>query len=731
MSCSTAIPMADQTLSKEHQALLHFIEEGSHVSDKNNSRLKSETLGQGLETGDGSEGTKSETKSSCYGEPSTATSMLGNDKEVSVNKDKDVTAKDNEADTMEDIWSETVSCNLYGRNSNGIASASLPYTSPIDNKEIDHTLLEENGNEKGMEVPNTESSKTEVKNNLEDFVNGQHVTDGALFSIDASVKENGIEHVDLLSLSGKSLTNESETSSGPLFRTPLERRGSKKPWSDFEERPEREMKTLRPQRNRVPQYGQDEGDDICCLTPEESLEVVKSKETHKTYSRKDKDANVKGKQFKQKVTQWLQNVPEVISNNYKVNKAAARKTKENAECSKKALQLQMQEQMMGQKMRSLAEQVAEKNQDLEFNFEDFDEINCGDGEEATKAGTLEEETVDNNSSVHSEGSKTNAASASDNTGTLTKAEIFDSDMHAQGIEGKTKTVTDSDTADVRNKEKDTGDNSEIETLHNMQVPKHRKRIFKSRSGDSDKFLQKGENGGNKETAADVEKKEMLLLNNKTVDEENVTDVSDPYEFKSSQPTPRKTSKTNVGSKKTKRKASSGNKFQKEKRKRATESNFIEDTGNMRENDSVPLKTILCNKTKSETEADRLAVKVNEAEHYDLLTCTQDVLDTMKTDSRKKVSFAEPVITDFIEAEHIDLIGYRKAKEKFNNSIDDLTDNGFVVKKSAKVEIAEGGEEVKKSRKTLKNRRTSRETEEDTACTNDKKEECGKIIISLT
>lgn len=706
--------------------MLHFIEEGSHVSDKNNSRLKSETLGQGLEIGDGGEGTKSETKSSCYGEPSTATSVLGNHKEVSITKDKDITAKDKEVDTMEDISSETVSCNLYGRNSNGIASAGLPYTSAIDNKEIDHSLLEENGNVvKGMEVPKIESSKI-GDNDLEDFVNGQHVTDEIVFSIDASVNENGSEHVDLPGLSGNSLTNESETFSGPLFRTPLERRGSKKPEYDFEERLEREVKTLRPQRNTVPQYGQDEDDDICCLTLEENLKVVKSKESPKTYSRKDKEANVKGKQLKQKVTQWLQNVPEVISNNYKVNKVAARNTKEDAKCSKKVLQLQMQEQMMGQKMRHLAEQVAEKNRGLEFNFEDFDEMNCGDGDEATKARILEEETIENKSSVHTVGSKT-----SDKTGTLTKAEISDSDMHAQGIEGKTKTVTDSDTEDGRNKEKDTGDNGEIEKLHNMQVPKHRKRIFKSRSGDSDRLLRKGENGGNKETAADVEKKEMLLLNDKTVDEENVTNVSDPYEFKSSQPTPRKTSKTNVRSKKTKRKASSGNKFQKEKRKRAMESNFIEDVGNMRENDSVPLKTILSNQIKSETEADRLATIVNEAERYDLLTCTQDVLDTMKTDSGKKVSFAEPVITDFIEAGHIDLIGYRKAKEKFNNSVNDLTENGLGVKESAKLEIAGRGEEVKKNRKTLKNRRKSRETEEDTACTNGKKEECGKIMMCLT
>ena len=501
----------------------------------------------------------------------------------------------------------------------------------------------------------------------------------------------------------------------PLFKTPITvttigklcSRGKK-------ESTECKGRALRSRNKKVVPVNVEIINDTDCieqLTPDSvsgtvSFEADKDKPVIKTYGKRsnypqDKEAN-------KKVSEWLKSV-QLNTNDNKVthndNLNGSR-----LQNSKRGLKLKMDEEKMGQKLKHLAQNL---HTDTHGNEQCFgflgDEINSNvldtkhtdEMEHNNDAGNDEELEANNEvknleSTVNSQAlinntleNQTNIAEQREET---PENRTLLSEETSQDIETETETLHSSKTKDDNSRQNcpvplytdkiDFGENN---------ILLNKKPIFKSRTS-------------NWKHISGVENK--LVLGN-----DNAS--SDPYEFRSSPNTP----------KKDKRKKGKLSKVAKSKNnKHVLNIDILEKKHGMRKttglksgakgdtvknkSDVSAVKTSLDNNLScTQEELKKLSSKIDQAEDHDLLTCTQEAVDSIeehasdlmidkkdkdgvmgssvprstclartetnkskaKSSQQKRVRFKNPVISDFIHSGKIDILGYRKAKETIKNT----------------------------------------------------------------
>lgn len=448
---------------------------------------------------------------------------------------------------------------------------------------------------------------------------------------------------EVLVLSGNSAANESEISSGPLFRTPLEPKQSRDRRCEIIMEVRNSSRSLRSKTNKSGEPDAEFNDISTDLTPESTVTFGKSKQMQKTYSKKDRGvkkekrkADEKDKKTKEKVSEWLEHLPDKACSgegDFMDNV----KSKKAKEFSKTSLRILEDEKKMGNKIKHLAEQIGDKNKDLIFNLEDFNDRVEGPCNK-TELHKSEESSVEEN-----EMEKTKSKSQSYNQCFVEEMEIEDLNPEISS------------------------NNVVQEVCKEATIPVQRKRIFKTKSKVQPK-PDLHEEESIKENP-DVKGVNKTLVYNKALEDTSALNNSDPYEFKSSQPTPVKTSKLRSKQQR-KRKTSTALKIEstagkKDQKKRHLE--VIIPCSKAWNKDSAPKKAILkqkFSKALEEKEVDVLAEKINEAENYDLIASTQEAGDRIERDSSKKVRFSEPIISDFVEPGRINIKGYRDAKKQF-------------------------------------------------------------------
>lgn len=524
-----------------------------------------------------------------------------------------------------------------------------------------------------------------------------HTSDGMKYL--ATMTNCTVIDADGAVLSGTSLGKVSDVSSGPLFKTPVDIcRQHKKVELDISENAQELKRVLRSRGKKV-NYDEVDGDadanSVLTLTPDL---LVKETVDGKTYSRKDQDSYKKEKTASRKVTEWLQNIA-TISDSDKVN--IENDNKSTNDCvkaldkdqqkrlNKKNLKVQQEEEAMGKKIKNLAKQVQGNAKSLLFEFDDFEGANDelqGETEEETNMGVEVQEHLNVD---HYLEQKPEYIDALKEVIQLPCDTIVENPNMCDGVE-------------VRNNAKEPVNISNVENTENetniMVKPVFRKRIFKSRMNSRNPTS----NGSIAEHATsenlnivmlEIEKiKDVNTLYGKEIvsveSQESDLPCSDPYEFKSSQNTPKRLGKTKRKRKKKNGKLTTKGKGQCKSQNipvsKAIKRNNIEKKWNK---DLVPEKTILKSRHTFE-EIDKMAASLQQAEDYDLLTCTQDAAESIakqqketvtmstdqtgtlfervqKLDSHKKVRFTEPVISDFMQIGKIDIISYREAKEQFS------------------------------------------------------------------
>jgi hypothetical protein len=486
---------------------------------------------------------------------------------------------------------------------------------------------------------------------------------------------------DVHILSGTSVAKESESSSGPLFRTPIDPKGLKHSHqrNSLADQSQVRKKSLRSKDN-TNKHLEANDHDSCLKMTQEDL-TVKVKDNSRTYCKKDKDLFVKEKKATRKVAEWLKNIPPITdSENVECDEVIRmNEPKEKIQpkrISKKDVKVREEEEAMGNKIKHLAKQVQDNGKGLLFEIDDFET------EPEMKPATDSKIISDKeNASISLESEKSN----------------LDNKNYEEMSDVKVQ-----------------------EVKHVITEPVRRKRIFKSRTNqsdvssesDSDKALIRNNNQNVTVMKTITEEKNTSnVLDNEIVEirsQDSELPSSDPYEFKSSQNTPMKV---------TKKKGKSKNNKQSKALKSKQVSTKVEDGITKKsfekvwDKDLMPEKTIL--KTAKQEEIDKLNARLMQAEDYDLLTCTQEAADSIAnqnsihktaaedrknvnsdTNGQKKVRFTEPVISDFIQTGKINIIGYRNAKKE----LDEVKN-----KKNIKKEEVEAVKGVKTERKREKDK----------------------------
>ncbi|WAQ93496.1 BRCA1-like protein [Mya arenaria] len=563
------------------------------------------------------------------------------------------------------------------------------------NVNIDHV------NETGYDT-----SHSRVKGNVELEVNEQ-VLDERASCDNISNKSNDIMENNI------QFSNETSSSSGPLFSTPLDVKSCRKSRA-VEKEPLEVEKTRRSLRNK--NVTDDMETESKCLTPEFVDHLEQQRDVHKTYSRRDIEVHKKEKKVTKKVSEWLKNVTNVSDALVNKTKAEHRLEEVNKvragscpndefakgrgkKLSKKVLKVKAEEELMGAKLKHLAKQVQDGNQGLLFEFDDFEEnagIKCDANHARNGLGEKDQDIV--------------APYESEETAAAAGVQINDVDVDIKGNVEDAANDENTDVEDVVDmnvkddiviQEVDEGEQDsncvKPSTKHESKLPKrepeitekadinnalpaNKKRIFKTRIPLDNKTVET--HTGMCDDAKESKRGDLLINVGKSQNENLVTEYSDPYEFRSSQPTPKK-----ILSKKSKTKKA---------RKKTTADklkNPVIETGKLKNKDSgpnkiwnkelVPKKTILKN---TENEIEHISSELSRAEDYDLLTSTQEVVAKMEQEKResercensleivkvegmkKKVRFMEPRMSDFNHNGHIDVIGFRKAKQAFEKEV---------------------------------------------------------------
>ena len=403
----------------------------------------------------------------------------------------------------------------------------------------------------------------------------------------------------------------------------------------------------------------------------------------KTYSKRgsvkqDKEAN-------KKVKDWLKSVEVEKERKDMQNVVGSKITRKKQNLTKKDLKVKAKEEKMGLKMKHLAEHItSDKTEETNdcFGFDD----NAEDKESTAMQEDKDERHTDD--IFHKDIDMT-----IDQETPKGKVELLEKDDNLDYISDNQEHVHETEkTSSATISPESCMNKSAKPTLLN------KKHIFKAKSTNKDNVVR---------TSFIVDSK----IENEVNEVKNATNMcdgaenrlsadqglpdSDPYEFKSSGNTPRKPGKkkgktSKAGAKKKTSKLSQkmvgSAKSKSSKGKQNTKSNMI----------CIEDKPISC----TQEEIKKISSKLNQAEDYNLLTCTQDAVDSLekngidlnnenyvaypidtqimdikeqngemksKASHQKKVRFKEPVLSDFRHDGKIDILGYRKAKEKMNKS----------------------------------------------------------------
>ena len=545
--------------------------------------------------------------------------------------------------------------------------------------------------------------------------------------------------------------------SGPLFQTPLVSKANKlgNRQADRSEVPKSTARELRSRQKQVKPADETKIELDCTeqLTPDTMSEKVNPFELTqgdhdeiKTYSKKG--LSKQDKQANKKVMEWLEAVTA------KDKRKAVRNARssvngmlkeETFKKSKKGLKLKADEEKMGQKLKHLAEHVDVNISDSCFGFDDTDREIENTGarpfEITDEKSTVTKNVLDNKNHTENMELKETVSCLLREEVQITESDGFcPEEVNKNGI----CIIKDSENRAASDNYVDSVAKTDEKKYHSVESFKedvknsgllNKKRIFKAR------LL-------NKENVSDIQKETAIVVpksvspeskyidmvvkdssktvalcpgvENKTMSEQSLPN-SDPYEFKSSQNTPkkvrkRKRQKANLG--KAKKNSSQAKdsmksakpvKINKTSSKNAHEkSKSVEAQLGMQQKSFLDDTPISC----TQEEIKKMSNKINQAEDYDLLTCTQEAVDSiedndilrkvddldgdmnairkfnseiieidadseerkLKSSQLKRVRFREPVISDFIQPGKIDILGYRKAKENAKKVIENKHDS---------------------------------------------------------
>ena len=520
----------------------------------------------------------------------------------------------------------------------------------------------------------------------------------------------------------------------PLFKTPITVTTMSKLCSrGKKESTECKGRALRSRNKKAVHVNVEISNDTDCieqLTPDSvsgtvSFEDDKSKPVIKTYGKRssypqDKEAN-------KKVSEWLKSVhlnandDNKATNNDKLNGSRLQN-------SKRGLKLRMDEEKMGQKLKHLAQNLHTDTHGNEqcFGFID-DEINSNvldtkhtDAMEHNN-DVGKDEKLEANNEVENLESTVNSQALINNT---FQNQIYIAEQTKETPENKTL-LSEETPQDIETETLSSSKTKDDNSRQNCPVPVYtdkidfgennillnKKPIFKSRTS-------------NWKHISGVENK--LVLGN-----DNAS--SDPYEFRSSPNTP----------KKDKRKKGKLSKVAKSKNnKQVLNIDILEKRHGMRKTaglksgakgatlqkkSEMPAeRTSLDNNLScTQEEVQKLSNKIDQAEDHDLLTCTQEAVDSIKehtsdlmigkndkdgvvgssvsrptclarmetnetktkSSQQKRVRFKDPVISDFIHSGKIDILGYRKAKETIKNTKENTVTDEAKIQDSEEMVLA--------------------------------------------
>ena len=445
----------------------------------------------------------------------------------------------------------------------------------------------------------------------------------------------------------------------------------------------------------------------------------------KTYSKRglikqDKEAN-------KKVKEWLKSVEVTDERKEMQNNAGAEIRRKKGKQSKKELKVRAEEEKLGLKMKHLAEHITtDKAAETDHCFGFVEDAE--DQESRAKQKDKDEKQA-GTSTLCDKNGKTDNQFHTINDMTLDqenqkeKTESVDEDYHldhASDNEGHVYEI-EKTVSDTMNLSKEMKMQHPQNCHSHSKSPQHtllnKKHIFKTKLINTENVTKEtitvdSQNEGLAVNESKMENNTTILCQgaeNRLPTDQDLPD-SDPYEFKSSGNTPRKLGKKKGKAAKIKKKITKPAQKTVGGAKRAMKNkNFKGKQNTNSEVISIDDTAISC----TQEEIKKISNKLNQAEDYDLLTCTQEAVDSLQKDSvslnkklnanpvgtemvdidehviekkskasqQKKVRFREPLISDFVVAGKIDILSYRKVKEKIHNSESSLND----IKNTSEVE----------------------------------------------
>jgi len=490
------------------------------------------------------------------------------------------------------------------------------------------------------------------------------------------------------------LSNGSSEISGPLFSTPLDAKSLKKTRS---EKVPLEMEKQRRSARNCQTAG---SETYSSALVDDYVDNIPTVDLAKTYSKSNRMQRSKEKKATQKVSDWLRNASNISEKQEHAKTTVGDSvytetikgdSKMKKKLNKKEQKLKAEEEALGLKLKHLAEHVHIDGREFGFDFGNDDNDDEGQHVNNDKpSDDVENKTESLNSKIHA-----------------VSPVLVNDKIHKEGHQEIESAVIeiDLDTENMmqlQHKEKEmdvnnkTEDHKECVSVSRMENKTHKKNFEENEAkvgeGDSSETLKSTE-----ETILVVPLRKRIFKTKafeqtvrncvKYNDKSNMCEV-DPFEFKSSQNTPKKIVKLKGKGKGAAGKNNARN-LNKQKpvalsdnirlKQARTIVNGFDDKHEQIpvicipwNKDSKPKKTILKGKVK---DLDIIAAKLQQAEDYELLTSSQEAAERIGKEEAKdakagkRVRFKEPALVDFNQDGHIDIIRFRKAKEAFGKTIE--------------------------------------------------------------
>ena len=451
-----------------------------------------------------------------------------------------------------------------------------------------------------------------------------------------------------------------------------------------------------------------------------TLEQSKHGSELKTYSKRG--LNKQDKEANKKVQEWLKSV-DITNERKEAHTVVSEIRSKKGKTSKKELKVKAEEEKMGLKLKHLAEHInTDKTEELDrcFGFvEDADTVRESrakqEDDDKSKAGILAFPEENNKNDIQIQrvsDMPVDQENQRDGIELVEKTNRLDnvSESGEQIYENEEKTLSDSMIVSKEIKKQSPQNCQHINvSLSPQSTLLNKKHIFRAKVTNKENITKEcitvdSKKGISEIKESKIEKKAPILCHgaeNRLVNDQDLPD-SDPYEFKSSGNTPKKSGKrkgkaSKLGVKKKITKPLQG--MDRSKIGSAKGTAKSRNTQGKRKSESQ----VICIEDRpisyTQEEIKQISNKLNQAEDYDLLTCTQEAVDSLekhnidmnnklvaysvdtemveikdhinetklKASEQKKVRFREPLISDFIHTGKIDILGYRKAKEKMQKS----------------------------------------------------------------